>query len=90
MAALWESIDLAIVNGNDVRLRTMENFIAEWHIHADSDELFYVLSGLFCLDTDEGTTELRTGEVLVAQAGARHRGRVEVKTIMLVVNRIEG
>ena len=88
MPAVWKSTNLGAVNGNSVRLRTMENFSARWHTHADSDELFYVLSGRFCIDTDRGTRELQPGQLLVVAAGTRHRGRAEEKTTVLVVDRI--
>ena len=88
--AVWKSVDLATVNGNIVRSRTMEKFTARWHTHVDSDEFFYVLSGLFYLDTDAGTIEIRAGESFVIPAGVRHRGRAEVRTTLLVVDRIRG
>ena len=87
---VWQSVDLATVNGNIVRSRTMEKFTARWHTHADSDEFFYVLSGLFYLDTDAGTIEIRAGESFVVPAGVRHRGRAEIRTTLLVVDRIRG
>ena len=84
----WSSVDLATVNGNTVRMRSMEKFTARWHVHADSDEFFYVLSGRFCLDTDERTIELCAGQHFVVPAGLRHRGRAEAQTTLLVVDRI--
>src|SRR5471032_1182729 len=81
----WASADIATVNRNVVRCRTMERIAAPWHVHADSDELFYVLSGQFHLDTDEGTATVDAGELLVVPAGIRHRGRAEGRTTMLVV-----
>ena len=82
----WKSVDVATVNGNTVRLRTMQNFTARWHSHVESDELFYVLSGLFHLDTDERTLDLRAGELFVVPAGVRHRGRAGARTTLLVVD----
>jgi mannose-6-phosphate isomerase-like protein (cupin superfamily) len=83
---VWQSVDLATVNGNTVRLRTMQDFTARWHSHGDSDELFYVLSGLFHLDTDQRTVDVRAGELFVVPAGVRHRGRAEALTTLLVVD----
>jgi mannose-6-phosphate isomerase-like protein (cupin superfamily) len=86
----FKSVDVATVNGNTVRLRTMQNFTARWHSHVDSDELFYVLSGLFHLDTDERTLDLRAGELFVVPAGMRHRGRAGARTTLLVIDCIRG
>jgi mannose-6-phosphate isomerase-like protein (cupin superfamily) len=84
----WASTDIATVNRNVVRCRTMERIVAPWHVHADSDELFYILSGQLHLDTDEGTATVGAGELLVVPAGTRHRGRAEGRTTMLVIDRI--
>src|SRR5476649_2693570 len=85
----WKSVDVAMVNSNTVRCRMMEGVVAPWHVHPESDEMFYVLSGLFCLDTEEGTAEVRAGELLVVPAGTRHRGRADARTALLVVDRIK-
>jgi mannose-6-phosphate isomerase-like protein (cupin superfamily) len=86
----FKSIDVATVNGNTVRLRTMRTFTARWHTHVESDELFYVLSGLFHLDTDERTVDVRAGELFVVPAGMRHRGRAGAPTTLLVIDCIRG
>ena len=85
----WKSVDVATVNANSVRHRVMEKVVAPWHVHPESDEMFYVLSGLFYLDTEDGTAEVRAGELLVVPAGTRHRGRAGVRTTLLVIDCIE-
>jgi mannose-6-phosphate isomerase-like protein (cupin superfamily) len=85
----WKSVDVAMVNSNTVRCRVMEGVAAPWHVHPESDEMFYVLSGLFHLDTEDGTAEVRVGELLVVPAGTRHRGRADVRTTLLVIDRIK-
>jgi mannose-6-phosphate isomerase-like protein (cupin superfamily) len=86
----WKSVDVATVNGNTVRWRTMQNFTTRWYSHVESDELFYVLSGLLHLDTDERTVDVRAGELFVVPAGVRHRGRAGARTTLLVVDCIRG
>jgi quercetin dioxygenase-like cupin family protein len=86
----WKSLDLGEMNGNAVRFRIMEDVTADWHTHADSDELFYVISGTFYMDTEHGTREIHAGGLFVVPAGTRHRGRVEGRATMLVVDDING
>jgi quercetin dioxygenase-like cupin family protein len=88
VAECWKSLDLGKVNGNAVRLRVMESMTANWHTHASSDELFYVISGTIHMDTEQGTREIRTGELFVVPAGILHRGRVEGRATMLVIDGI--
>ena len=80
MQDVWNSVDLATVNGNAVRMRTMEQFTARWHVHADSDEFFYCVSGRFYLDTEDRTIEVRAGQHFMVPAGLRHRGRAKTRT----------
>jgi mannose-6-phosphate isomerase-like protein (cupin superfamily) len=82
----WKSQLLAQVNGQNVRLRVMQDRTAEWHVHANSDEAFFVLSGTFFLDTEDGTMRIDAGQFGVARAGVRHRGRVEGRATMIVID----
>jgi len=82
----WKSFDVAQVNGQNVRVRVMQDSTAEWHVHEDSDEAFFVLSGTFFLDTEKGTQPIDAGQFGVVLAGIRHRGRVEGRTTLLVID----
>jgi mannose-6-phosphate isomerase-like protein (cupin superfamily) len=82
----WKSIEVATVNGNAVRLRTMQDMTANWHVHDGSDELFYVISGTVHMDTEQGVHEIPAGHLFVVRAGTRHRARVEGRASMLVVD----
>ena len=67
----------------------MEDITANWHTHTGSDELFYVMSGTFHMDTEHDTRAIRPGELFVVPAGTRHRGRVEGRATMLVIDGID-
>src|SRR5947207_13481045 len=84
----WKSFDLATVNGNTVRFRVMENTTANWHVHEDSDALFYVVSGTVLMDTERGAREIQSKQLLVIPAGTRHRARVEGRATLLVVDKL--
>lgn len=84
----WKSIDVGCVNGNAVRCRVMRDVTADWHVHSDSDELFYVIVGAVSLDTEHGTYPLTAGQLLVVPAGTRHRARVDGRATLLVVDNI--
>jgi mannose-6-phosphate isomerase-like protein (cupin superfamily) len=84
----WQSFDVATVNGNAVRLRVIQNTAANWHVHEHSDELFYVLSGMVFIDTEDGAHEMGPGELFVVPSGTRHRARAEGRASLLVVDRI--
>jgi mannose-6-phosphate isomerase-like protein (cupin superfamily) len=86
----WKSLDVATVNANAVRFRVMNDMAAKWHVHEHSDELFYVVSGTVCIDTDLGTHVVQSGQLYVVPAGTSHRARVEGRATMLIVDAIDG
>ncbi|MBH8564494.1 cupin domain-containing protein [Nostoc sp. CENA67] len=86
----WKIFNISQVNGNNVRLRIMENMTARWHSHDNSDELFYVISGTVYIDTEDGTQTLNPHELFVVPAKTKHRARVEGRASLLVIDKIEG
>ena len=84
----WRSFNVATVNGNRVRFRVMENTTANWHVHENSDELFYVVSGTVLMDTERGVGEIQSRQHLVIPAATRHRARVEGRATLLVIDNI--
>jgi len=86
----WKSFDVTKFNGQNVRMRVMQDTTAPWHVHDDSDEAFFVLSGIFFLDTQDGTLRIDAGQLGVARAGVHHRGRVEGRATLLVIDGFAG
>ncbi len=51
----------------------VENETFDFHVHEQSDELFYMNEGYFHLNTDEGLIKVEAGEFIVVPKGKRHR-----------------
>jgi mannose-6-phosphate isomerase-like protein (cupin superfamily) len=87
----WKNVNFAKVNGLDVRLRIVVDRAANFHAHADSDELFCCLEGVAHLDTAGGaTTTLEPHEFVVVPRNTSHRLRVEGRAVVLVIDAIKG
>ncbi|BEJ17685.1 hypothetical protein CspHIS471_0610860 [Cutaneotrichosporon sp. HIS471] len=75
----WQPHRIASVNNYDLKaVKLLGEFV--WHKHDDTDELFYVLSGLLRIDirhSGEITVELGPGDVYVVPRGVEHRPRAE-------------
>lgn len=57
----------------------------EFHVHEESDEMFYVIAGAMRLETDAGCVDLGPGDLAIIPRGLRHRPIVaEAVTILLV------
>lgn len=57
----------------------------DFHVHEQSDEMFCVLEGAFCLETDEGLLPIKAGEFVIVPKGTRHRPVVKELTKFLMV-----
>ena len=73
------------LNGNTLSIVNVENRTLDFHIHENSDELFYVIEGSFHLETDEGLIKLNEGDLIIVPKGIRHRPIVKelVKCLLI-------
>lgn len=76
-------------NGNVLSVVNVENRTLDFHVHENSDELFYVIEGGFQLETDEGLIPVNEGEFIIVPKGTRHRPVVEKLTKCLMIE-LEG
>ena len=88
IAENWKSLNISQFNGNNVRLRVMEDVTANWHAHDNSDELFYVISGEVYIDSEAGAQALSANEICIVPAKVRHRARVEGRATLLIIDGI--
>ena len=68
----WNPRIIGRYNGNEVRVAKVDGEFT-WHSHADSDELFLVISGDFAIEFREGLTRIAPGEMIVVPKGVEHR-----------------
>ncbi|MDF1496307.1 cupin domain-containing protein [Caproiciproducens sp. CPB-2] len=66
------------LNGHNLSVVNVENRTLDFHIHENSDELFYVIKGSFHLEVDEG-------ELIIVPKGTRHRPVVKSLTKFLMI-----
>ena len=76
---------IARLNGHVLSVVNVENRTLDFHVHEQSDELFYVIEGAFELETDEGLTPVKSGEFVVVPKGTRHRPVVKELTRFLMI-----
>jgi mannose-6-phosphate isomerase-like protein (cupin superfamily) len=76
---------IGLLNGNVLSLVRVENRTLDFHVHENSDELFYVIEGSFHLEMEEGKTKVNTGEVIIVPKGIKHRPVVNGLTKFLMV-----
>ncbi|MCL2165035.1 MAG: cupin domain-containing protein [Oscillospiraceae bacterium] len=77
------------LNGHILSVVNVENRTLGFHIHEQSDELFYVIEGTFHLETDEGLIKIGEGELIIVPKGMRHRPVVKELSKFLMIE-LEG
>lgn len=77
------------LNSHVLSVVNVENRTLDFHVHEDSDELFYVIEGSFHLETEDGLTQVDSGEMIIVPKGVRHRPVVKELARFLMIE-LEG
>ncbi|MGA7780631.1 MAG: cupin domain-containing protein [Paraburkholderia sp.] len=78
---------LTTANDHDIHLSVMDAPYF-WHVHPESDETFITVEGVLIIEFEDGSVELRAGQMLTVPAGTRHRTRpATARTVNLTVER---
>ena len=80
----WYNQTLTKVNDSVVRLGVMRGEY-HWHKHDDEDEFFYVVEGLFIIELEGCTVELKPRQGFTVPKGVMHRPRAPIRTVVLMV-----
>ncbi len=86
LAALWSPRVIAEVDDVYVKVARVHGEFG-WHLHADEDELFYVLKGKLRIELESGPVRLAAGELFVVPKGVRHNPVAEHECHLLLVER---
>ena len=73
------------LNHHVLSVVNVENRTLDFHIHEESDELFYVIEGSFHLETDEGLIKIDEGEFIIVPKMMRHRPIVKGLSKFLMI-----
>jgi mannose-6-phosphate isomerase-like protein (cupin superfamily) len=82
----WNPRIVGRCNGNEVRIAKVDGTFT-WHSHADSDELFLVLTGDFAIEFRDGLRKIAPGELIVVPAGTEHRPVANGECRILMLDR---
>jgi mannose-6-phosphate isomerase-like protein (cupin superfamily) len=80
----WYNQTLTKVNDSVVRLGVMQGEY-HWHKHDDDDEFFYCVEGLFIIDLEGRSVELKPRQGFTVPKGVVHRTRAPERSVILMV-----
>ncbi|MDT9597479.1 cupin domain-containing protein [Sphingosinicella rhizophila] len=80
----WNPRIVGDYNGNELRVAKVKGEFT-WHSHADTDEMFMVVSGALDIEFRDGIRHLENGDILVVPKGVEHRpvAREECEILLL-------
>lgn len=84
LTELWSPRVIALLDEHCVKVARLHGEL-DGHVHAEEDELFFVLQGRLRLELEEGTVELGPGELVVVPKGRWHRPVAEEECLVLLV-----
>lgn len=61
------------LNDHMLNVLQAENRTLDFHVHENSDEMFYCIEGEFDIEFDDGMTHLSEGDLIIIPKGTRHR-----------------
>ena len=80
---------IGFLNGHALSAVQVENRTLDFHVHEQSDELFFVIEGTFQLETEDGLLRVNEGEFVIVPKGTRHRPVVDSLAKFMMVE-LEG
>ena len=70
---LFEYLHIGDLNDHMLNIITAENRTLDFHVHEESDELFYVIDGKMKIEFENDSVELNAGELIVIPKMTKHR-----------------
>lgn len=78
---------VAKVNDHDFTLVRVKDRTLDFHIHEDSDEVFFIVSGKMKIEFRDESVDLAEGEMCVVPKGVEHRPVCVSEVICLLIEK---
>ena len=82
----WSPRVVGAVDDTYVKVAKVKGTLA-WHSHENEDELFFILKGQLRIEMEQGSVDLREGEMFVVPKGLRHNPVAEQERHILLIER---
>jgi mannose-6-phosphate isomerase-like protein (cupin superfamily) len=86
---LFQYREIGQFNNNILNVLQVENRTLDFHIHEESDELFYVIEGTFDIELEDGIITMNEGDMIIIPKGIFHRPVTKSLVKCLLIN-LEG
>lgn len=73
ISELFQYKRVGMLNNHMLNVLQAEDRTLDFHIHENSDEMFYCIEGEFDIEFEDGLTHLREGDFIIIPKGTKHR-----------------
>ena len=73
ISTLFEYLQVGTLNNHMLNILQAENRTLDFHVHEQSDEMFYCIEGEFDIEFDDGLMHLIEGDFIIIPKGVSHR-----------------
>lgn len=73
VSKLFEYLKIGTLNNHMLNVLQAENRTLDFHMHANSDELFYCIDGEFDIEFENELIHLSKGDMIIIPKGTLHR-----------------
>ena len=80
----WSPKVIAAMNDYQFKLVKAQGEFT-WHSHAETDEVFFVISGKLCIELRDALIELNAGEMFVVPKGVEHKPFAEQECQLMLI-----
>ena len=71
--SLFTYLKVGKLNNHMLNVLQAKNRTLDFHVHDNSDEMFYCVEGEFDIEFEDGLTHLCEGDFIIIPKGTRHR-----------------
>jgi len=71
--SLFTYLRVGTLNNHMLNVLQAENRTLDFHVHNNSDEMFYCIEGEFDIEFENGLTHLCEGDFIIIPKGTKHR-----------------
>jgi len=73
VSEVFQYLRVGTLNNHMLNVLKSEHRVLDFHVHEQSDEMFYCIEGEFDIEFDDGLTHLVEGDFIIIPKGVRHR-----------------
>ena len=73
VSELFQYKRVGTLNNHMLNVLQAEDRTLDFHIHENSDEMFYCIEGEFDIEFEDGLTHLQEGDFIIIPKGIKHR-----------------